>query len=499
MLKRLLGRLVSAHGDDQAGVALVAAMMVAVVAMTLSGVALDLAVHTVNGSALQRRQVQSVDAAEAGLNATYAVLQTTQLSSLPCTPISGVLSTAPAPVSYSVSIAYYAAFPPSGPPMTCPLDANPAAAELTSTATVDPNLYGARRMQALVQMSPWGAFDSAIYSNCSLSFGGNPTIYGHSGNDANIYTNGYVNLPDHTTVYGSIYSQANPPTGCSGGGGDGGSGVSLGQNSSILQDVWSVGPVSLSNHASVGHDVTSSQNSISMSGNSQIGHDATTATTCSGCVSGSGGNVGGQVVQSAPSPPPPSQPMPQLNYDQAAWLTAGYTINSYSDCTVAAIALAALASQVTPQLADITGGCSLNLTGQLSLSTNLAIFSDGPITMSHNFSVSSADGAPHQIYLIVPYSDASSCSSDGAPNIQASEHVSFGSPTSPISAFIYTPCTANFSENVTGTGQVYAGTVKASEHFTLTYSPASSIPGAPLGGGVGAFHVGISYEREVPA
>ena len=471
-------------------------MMVALVAMTLSGVALDLAVHNVDGSALQRRQVQSVDAAEAGLNAAYAVLQTTQAASLPCAPISGVLSTSPATVSYSVSIAYYATFPPSEPPMACPLGANPVAAELTSTATVDPNLYGARRMQALVQMSPWGAFDSAIYSNCSLSLGESPTVYGHSGNDANIYTNGYVNLSEHTTVYGSIYSQANPPAGCSGGG-DGGSGVSLGQNSSVAQDVWSVGPVSLSDHASVGHDVTSSQNSITMSGNSQIGHDATAATTCNGCVSGSGGNVGGQVVQSAASPPPPSQPMPQLNYDQAAWQAAGYTINPYTACSMAASALAGLAAQATPQLADITGGCSLSLTGRLALSTNLAIFSDGPITMSH-FSVSSADGAPHQLYLIVPYSDASTCSSGGSPNIQANENVNFGSPTGPISTFIYTPCTASFSENVTGTGQVYAGTVQASEHFNLTYSPASSIPGAPLGGGVGAFHIGISYEREVP-
>ncbi len=474
-------------------------MMVALVAITLSGVALGLAVHTIDGSALQRRQVQSVDAAEAGLNAAYATLQTTPLASLPCTPISGALSTAPAPVSYTVSITYYGEYPPSGPPLTCPLTTNPMAAELTSTATVNARLYGARAMQALVQMSPWGSFDNAIYSNCSLSISESPTIYGHSGNDANIYTNGYANLQEHTTVYGSIYSQANPPAGCSGDGGDGGSGVSLGNNSTVAQDVWSVGPVSLSSHASVGHDVTSSQGSISMSSNSQIGHDATAATTCNGCTSGSGGNVGGQVVQSAPSPPPPSQPMPQLNYDQAAWQAAGYTINQYSDCNVAASSLAALASQSTPQLAYVTGGCSLNLTGQLALSTNLAIFSDGPIAMSHNFSVSSADGAPHQLYLIVPYSDASACSSGNAPNITASEHVSFGSPTGAISTFIYTPCTASFSENVTGTGQVYAGTVQASEHFSLTYSPASSIPGAPLGGGVGAFHVGIAYEREIPA
>jgi hypothetical protein len=60
--------------------------------------------------------------------------------------------------------------------------------------------------------------------------------------------------------------------------------------------------------------------------------------------------------------------------------------------------------------------------------------------------------------------------------------------------FVYTPCTATFSNNNAGDGgQVFAGNVVISNLFTLNFSPLL-IPGA---GDITGYKVNIAYVREI--
>src|SRR5207247_2428995 len=110
--------------------------------------------------ARDRKRVDAVSAAEAGLDATMATIQAAVIDTsqgqytLPCSPVTDTLPETPT-AKYAVTVNYYTTYPPSGDPMACPPTSAPAAATLTSTGTsVTGALSASRTMEAEARLTP---------------------------------------------------------------------------------------------------------------------------------------------------------------------------------------------------------------------------------------------------------------------------------------------------------------------------------------------------------
>src|SRR5207302_6726132 len=90
---------------DEHGIAMITAILVSGVVLTLSITATSLAIHNTNASGLDRKRVQVIATAEAGVDAAFSVLQTTPTAALPC-QIQATLQGAPAQ-QYTANITYY--------------------------------------------------------------------------------------------------------------------------------------------------------------------------------------------------------------------------------------------------------------------------------------------------------------------------------------------------------------------------------------------------------
>ena len=70
--------------EEERGIALVTAMMMTMVVLTLSVVMVNLAIHNSTSSAQDRARVQAVHAAEAGIDVVYSQMRQYGYASLPC-------------------------------------------------------------------------------------------------------------------------------------------------------------------------------------------------------------------------------------------------------------------------------------------------------------------------------------------------------------------------------------------------------------------------------
>jgi Tfp pilus assembly protein PilX len=161
---------------DEKGMAMITAILISMVALGLAVVATGIAISSNNQSARDRTRLQTIDAAEAGLNETALKVEQSAPASLPCT-LSGDLDANP-PVHYQVTITYYATWPPSGSPMSCPLTATPAAATVASLGTSTVGSQAPRKMVTQVRLTPrYGGFDTAIFSDTQLDLQNNLDIW----------------------------------------------------------------------------------------------------------------------------------------------------------------------------------------------------------------------------------------------------------------------------------------------------------------------------------
>jgi hypothetical protein len=457
-----------------------------VVGLSLS--AIQLSQHGLNTTATDRKRIQAADAAEAGLDVTIAALQANPYPTLPCT-VSGSLSSAPTTASYSVAITYYAAFPPAGAPLTCSsgLSAQPAAAEIVSTGDTQAAGFGRRQMDALVKLTPvvgsGSGFNRAIFSEQGPVLNNSLTINGYSGQDGDIYTNGNVTCVNAATVHGSIYAQGT---------------VTMNNACHATVDVYAKGNLTTTNASNIGHDAISSQGNISLGNNSTVAHDATAKGT------NTGGTVTGQRRSNQTGiPDPPVATMPTLNWNPAAWMSAGYTvIDEGTNCTQARIDIATMSTATDNRVYRIHGSCKMTWSNDqtITLARDLAVVADGGFQWNNNFKVkSSVAGVPHKLSWIVP-TDAvtagSPCgSADGGPHDMRASNSN--SSTSDITVFFYTPCNISLSNAVSGGGQIYGGRVRINNAFTLNYVPAE-IPGS-VSASATLYTVAISYKRETTA
>ncbi|MDP9342458.1 MAG: pilus assembly PilX N-terminal domain-containing protein [Actinomycetota bacterium] len=477
--------------DEERGVAMVTALLVSFVIFILSIAVTTLSLHNSGASAADRKRAQAIASAEAGLDATFSILQGTSTASLPCTGdtrLHGTLATTPAS-EYTVTMTYYATYPPTGSAMSCPLSFNkrPAGAVLVSkgTAVIAGSAVAvSRTMQTEVRLAPqYGALAQAIFTNNSFQNQNNMTVNGFQGNDADVYVaRGIWTCNNGSQLHGSvIVADLTSGQGT----------ASMASSCTVYQDVWANSSATMSNSAVVGHDITSSLSTITMNNNTRVNNSARSGGACTGC----SGKVGGSIAPNSMSPSPPQLAFPQVEYDQVAWQSSpfNYQIQTFSDCAAANTAISA--GWTSQTVARITPQCALQWTNNTTINVrnNLAIITDGSITTINQANFV-ADGGPWTLYFIVPWSSATV---GGVPSCSGGVHdISFSNKTSfsNLKVFTYSPCAITYSNNDDGLGgQIIGGTVNITNLYTLNYLPFQLATAATVDG----YDIDIAYLREI--
>jgi hypothetical protein len=458
---------------DERGMAMITAVLISMVVLGLAVAATGIAISSNNQSARDRTRLQTIDAAEAGLNETALKVEQSTPTSLPCT-ISGDLDANP-PVHYQVTITYYATWPPSGSPVSCPPTAAPASATVASLGTSTVGGQAPRKMVTQVRLTPrYGGFDTAIFSNTQLSLHNNLDILGNQGNDADVYTNGPVDCNNSMVLEGSLLAQG---------------GVALSSSCSVAEDVYAKNAITMSNSSRIGHDAMSSKGSISLDNSAQIANNATaySSITLSGSAS-----IGGSRTQGYTSlADPPAKTLPAIDYDAAKWSAAGYTIVTDSCDSAKSRLLAGLPNDGSNYVIRIATNCLLSFTNNSSITVrqDVAIIYDGQVTFENKSDWYSGDGEEHTILFINPASTSGTCTSRN-PAFSTSNSTTFAAE---LKLFVYTPCQASFSNSNNVKGQFMAGQVNIANNFDLSFA---RIP-VPGFGDVSGFDQDIAFQREV--
>lgn len=203
--------------------------------------------------------------------------------------------------------------------------------------------------------------------------------------------------------------------------------------------------------------------------------------------------------------------LPEIDYYVSEWTSTGFTSKDKTAWGVD-VGAAALANGTTVAKVNAfkTNPCSLtkqnlgtavlklsatksvydlrtcNLTTGTSIS--LALRADTALFVqsfdSASLTVTSADAAPHTLYIIVPDGGTQNndiaegtCRGSYCPgNINFANGTAF---TPPAQVFLYTPKKITFYNNMSTYGQIYGGTVDVHPNATFVYTPAT-IPGVNL-------------------
>jgi hypothetical protein len=468
--------------SEERGVAVVTALLVSMITVSVGATVVALSMHNTNASSYDRKRIQAIDAAEAGLSVTLSTIGVSPTDTLPC-EVDATLSTAPQ-AEYHVAVDYYATYPPAGDPLDCTLfdlsTPPPAGAHLVSTGTAvaaGSPVAVSRTMETVIRVAPiYKPFGQAIFANDQLNMVNNLDVVGNSGNDGDVYTNGNWLCNNSSHIRGSVITQGN---------------VNISNSCTVEADLHARASVNMSQSATVNHDVISATSSISMSNNTKVFNNATSATTCTGCTTGAGGRVGGDVTTNHLSPPPPVRPFPVVNYVEADWVNAGYQPSTFSDCNSARAFINDTGTPPASRVVRISPECDLvwAQNSTINVRGDLAIITDGSIATANNTKFQAVGGGPYNLFMIVPYNSALDCS-DGDHDIYINNNTLFQN----VKILLYSRCTVTLANNNSGQGgQIFGGNVDITNLYNLHFFPIL-IPGA---GDVSGYTMDIAFMREI--
>ena len=438
-------------------------MILSMVVVTLGATSVAVSLHGSEQSARDRRNVQSIHAAEAGLNYYYSHLQSGGTEDLRCS-LSQSLTTSPV-ARFDATATYY---DDAGLPMSCPLGDRIPESVLITSVGLSADSPPARTMQAQVDLEaiPGGAFgELAIFSEANPVLNSNVQVFGGESVEGNVYSNGDVLISSNTTVYGSVEAQGS---------------VTIASNAQVKRGVLAGSSVRLDSNASVLQNVVSASSSVSLDSNAHVFGDARAGTTITTDGSSS---IDGDVLPNSPSEPPVRRSFPVLVFDPLAWQEAGYRIQTFASCLEAMLFIAA--APPGDQVVRITAPCDLSYGSneEVLVRGNLAIVSEGSLTMNSNTRFTNL-GEPHKLFLLFGLGGASPC------NIAFRSNSGIGDG---LQSVLYSPCAVDMrSNNMVAEGQVFGGSVLFSSNASLTYQPIG-VPGY----GVSTFEENILYIREV--
>lgn len=456
--------------NDEEGVAMITAILVTMVVLTLGIVSVQMAIHNSESSGYDRRRVLAIAAAEAGIDYYFSHLASTAVPSIQCSLSSTLTNSG----TFSVKATFYdgagAPLPTTGGSQ-CPLSSTPAAALIDSAGRALANKLPARTMQAHVQLTPGitAPFSNvgAIFGQNDITFEANTRIGGSSFADADAFSNGNISLSANSILYGNLYSQGN---------------VTLQSNSEIKRDLWANGSITMKGNSRVRGNATSSTSSITMNAQSRVYGNARAGTTITG------GIVGGFSTPNSPSAAPPTRIYPTYTYNSADWMAVGYTVHNYSSCATPVTDIETWwGTGSGSHVVRVTGGCAMTFNNSVTVKGNLAIVTDGSLTIWNNAKFMPASGTgPWNLHFFVGLNGITPCSFTANPN---------SGTNSGLNTLIYThqACTVNLNSNsAISEGQIIGGIVKVTHSMSFQYKQVS-VPGVASGG----LKQDVDYKREV--
>lgn len=457
-------RALSRRMRDERGIALITATLVSMVVMFLGITAVSIAVHNSEQSARNRRRVQSIGSAEAGLNYYMSQLQNAEPAEIQCQmqqPLTGTPT-----ASFH---AWGQFFDETGAPVACPMadDTIPDSVLITSqgeTSGVNPT----RTMQSyvfLVPKPPKAFGQSAIFSDGDPGMNSSVNVYDAGAVNADLYSNGNIRLNSNAVIHGGVNAQG---------------WIEMNGNSEIKRDAHAGNQVVMTSTSVVRGNVTSSTSYISLSNGPHVYGDAKSGTT----ITAGAGQIDGLRVQNTPSDPPAHRPFPTYTYDAQDWIDEGYTTTTFSDCASAKSFISGITGgDHAVRITD--GNCKLSWSGSDSVVVrgNLAIISDGSLNMESKAKFAS-DGSPHTLHLMFGLDKTPECNIEFHANADIDDQ---------LDSLLYTPCEIIMnSKSFVANGQMFGGKVTFNASTSLTFKKIP-IPGlAPEG-----FNENISYIREV--
>jgi cytoskeletal protein CcmA (bactofilin family) len=450
---------------DERGIALITALLVSVVVVFLGVTSVSLAIHNSEASSFDRRRVQSVAAAEAGLNYYYSHLQSVPAASFQCTASQNL--TASPTSRFNATVTF---FDGTGTQLPCPpTTTKPARALIRSVGTAVGVNAPDRTLEAFVNLIPLpgGPFGNyAIFSDGQPGFDSNVQVFGDGTTNGDVYTNSNVILNSNSVIHGSFFTQGF---------------VLMDSNAEVKADVLAKLSLTMKSNSRILGNATSATSTISMDSEAHVYGNAQAA----GTITTSGSSViDGLRIPNSPSPPPQTQPFPVYTFNPTDWTDEGYTVQTVGTCAAAKTAIAGV-SAGTKTVIRITSTCKLEYLSNevINVPGDLAIVSNGSLLMDSNTKFQNV-GSPHTLHLIFGLGGTSPCDLEFKSN---------SSISSGLTTLLYTRCTLRLNSNsFVAEGQMFGGTVDFDSNATLNYKPVN-VPGV----GSGLFDEDIIYIREV--
>jgi Tfp pilus assembly protein PilX len=516
---------------EERGLAMVVALMVSFVVLLLSTVVVAQSIHNGAQSAYDRRRLQSVGAAEAGLNYFFNYVEQTgaQMLASRCGVVTAgrcagnpftdtqpiTVAVAPGTATFTITPTFYADTRGLTPFSGTITDSNyPHSVEVVSGGTT--NGRTTRTMESFMSLTAnSGGFKGAVVTNNTISLVNSFTISGNSANDGDIYvtcTTSPCNASVTSglqTIKGNLYVPAGS--------------ITLSSSVHVYGDVWANGAVVINqSQVQVDGSVTSSTSSVDVSKGVVSGK----GTYCTTLPSGASHIAGGTVKTCQGAPPTPS--FPHLMYDDtvspysdATWRTGCnkspvvdcYYLKTFgsvgstasSDCVSARSYIEGTASTDFNGGAGVPNGysgvvvrilskCSYTPSNNktISLGADLGIITNGSITFGSQSNWNGTGTTLRKMFLIIPWPQSvcsTTSSSSDYHDITVGNQSNFNSL---VELGLYTPCTAHMSNTNAFYGQVVAGTVDIGNSWNMNYRPIV-IPGALVTG----FSENIAYIREI--
>jgi len=517
-LRHLFAQRANAARDDS-GIALVVAMGVALIGITVASVVIAQTIIAASDSGRDRLRTTEVHSAEAAIDATMAELEMSSPCGAPSfSPITYGAGTQKTKVT--VVIDYYSAAVTGKIGCTGGvLNSLPDRAVVTATSVGTGTGLGIqpqRKVQAELNLTPRVSLsnNAAIYSAANLTTSTglklSPALAGQNA-DVWIDTGSwYCNVP--TSITGGLYVPAGT--------------LKFNYGCYISGDTWVQSGMSLSGaYASpqdtIGGNLTVRDGNLTYnpSNNWHVGGDVTVGGTES---SGSGrqliaGGVKKSGVGAASIPNILPVGIPQIAYKASDWTAKGFTPKSKADFVTWMNGQWGLTQSWETGYAancDVEGWLKPGVPLKFpSVSTVWDLRSCPTFTVNNNITLEfyadtaifvtsynstgtvifkSGDGLPHHVWIIAPI--AGGGYSPG--NIVSSPEMSVQSP---LETFWYTPKTLELKSASSIRGQVYGGTVSMSSPVSFEYTDVG-VPGVSLVSAAQTstgFVVELKYKREV--
>lgn len=526
-----LARSRKAETDGEDGSALVAAIGVAFVGIALASIVVTTTIIAANDSGRDRTRTTEVHTAEGVVDSVFAELET----STPCQwPATGARDSGSFPSATS-AVATIAYFDANNVELTCAagvVSGDPVLAVVTGTASADSGAAAdpRRTIQAKVNLTPTsipGRGAAIFAANQIMTTNGFTLDTSLPDTPVDVWVDtGNVDCNSSVKIDGNLIV-VNGKTDISGG-------------CHITQNLWSKQKLSVHSAqaaglATVGLD-TYVATDASLAGGSKYGRDLIVA----GAVAtwGAGPNVAGTYKTGVPASTIPQYlkvGLPEVNYKPADWQAQGFHVATGADYKAWINANATANGAVQNGRPKTEGsecsvdGANYSLNGPLLgptvpttfdtrvcpstkyQSVNIKLRADMVIFVNDfyatgNFQISSADGAQHQVWIIVPDPDVTpngtaDCGKTVGGYTSKNIKVDSGSMAiAPITLFAYTPCTIETNNTSTFYGQLYGSNVILRNAMTMRYVPIG-IPGVELPSTApvssSGYRVDVVYKREI--